>query len=407
MESRDMDIVKGSLEDISRPASTKLTGSRVSSVSLPHGHRISPSTSLSLLVLTKDAADIQSSSEDILINSSADLDEGQDADEENEGFKLLWAIEEMRRLDEVLFEKTRRLEEIRQQRKELRTKQWLEFLQSKPEGYSESAREALNTKLFLALEGPTEPEEEFDFVPVFETQIHDTRDQNLKPGEKRPNSLSESFEVGHEEVGEEQFESIHCGASKDKKKQKNIFKRNMERLSGEGDKVLSEQTVQERLAELLKDIEDEEEDCARGADSKEDMWAASVLPCQGYTPNPSQLEKLIDNDSKIRLLLSAYKFHAEQSSYPVFALSQGCGSDVGSKCDGDLQPGEKLLQDVKEWREQQRRLHEIDRQLEILGSGQDMTNEPPQVTEEQIHSLLDDDLTERWTQDPETNRATQ
>lgn len=47
-------------------------------------------------------------------------------------------------------------------------------------------------------------------------------------GEKRPGSSAESFEVGHEETGEEQFEGSHCGASKGKKKQKDFVKRNIE-----------------------------------------------------------------------------------------------------------------------------------------------------------------------------------
>ena len=47
-------------------------------------------------------------------------------------------------------------------------------------------------------------------------------------GEKRPSSLTESFEVGHEDTGEEQFEGSHCGASKGKKKQRDFVKRNIE-----------------------------------------------------------------------------------------------------------------------------------------------------------------------------------
>lgn len=47
-------------------------------------------------------------------------------------------------------------------------------------------------------------------------------------GEKRPSSLTESFEVGYEDIWEEQFEGGHCGASKGKKKQKDFVKRNIE-----------------------------------------------------------------------------------------------------------------------------------------------------------------------------------
>lgn len=54
-----MEIIRGSLDDISRPASSEQTGSRVSSVSLPHSDRICPTTPFALVVLTNDAADIQ------------------------------------------------------------------------------------------------------------------------------------------------------------------------------------------------------------------------------------------------------------------------------------------------------------------------------------------------------------
>ncbi|XP_044021833.1 fibrous sheath-interacting protein 1 isoform X5 [Siniperca chuatsi] len=371
-----MEIIRGSLDDISRPASSEQTGSRVSSVSLPHSDlRICPTTPFALVVLTNDSADvqIQSSSEETIINSSARApDKGQCqvdvTDEEREDSKLQRAIEEMRRLDEILSAKICKEKEVKRQRKELQAKLWQELLQNKPEGHCECVHEALNTRLFLALDAPTGTEEEDDFVPVFETQVpdceHNKDSQYLEQSGKRPDSSIESFEVGHEEIGEEQFEGSHCGASKGKKKQKDFVKRNIE----------------------------------------EDMWAVSVLTDQGYTPEPSDLEQLIDIDSKIRLLLPVEEFLSVQSSYKNLSMSQGHGSEVGWKCNGDPQPGEKVLQDIKERRGQEGRLQEIQQQLEILGQSHEMTNESPDLTEEQLLSLLDEcELTESWIQDLETN----
>ncbi|XP_051243048.1 fibrous sheath-interacting protein 1 isoform X2 [Dicentrarchus labrax] len=413
-----MEIIRGSLDDISRPASCEQTGSRVSSVSLHHSDRICPTTPFALVVLTNDAADtriqIQSSSEETIIHSSSrDPDKAQcqaDTDEEKEDFELQRAIEEMRQLDEILSAEICKEKEVKRQRKELQAKLWEELLNT-PEGHSECAHEALNTKLFLALEAPTGTEEEEDFVPVFETQVPDWEpnedSQYLEQSEKRPNSLTESFEVGHGETGEEQFEGSHCGASKGKKKQRDFVKRNIELVSGEGDQVLMTQAEKERLAELLQDVDEGEEDSARGVDSEEDMWAVSVLTRKGYTPEPSDLEQLINIDSKIRLLLPVEEFLSVQSSYTNLSMSQGHSSEVGWKCDGDPQPGEKVLQDIKERRGQERRLQEIQQQLEILGQGQEMTNESPDLTEEQLLSLLDEcELTESWTHDLETNDTT-
>ncbi|XP_042244340.1 fibrous sheath-interacting protein 1 isoform X1 [Thunnus maccoyii] len=397
-----MEIIRGSLEDISRPASSEQTGSRVSSVSLPHSDRLCPTTPFSLVVLTNDAADFQgqSSSEETIINSSTFCpDKGQCdveiTDEEKEDAKLQRAIEEMRRLDEILSAKICREKEVRRQRKELKAKLWQELLQNKPEGRSECPHEAVNTRLFLALEAPTGLEEEDDFVPVFKTQVSDCeQDRDRQHGglsEKRPDSTIESFEAGREETGEEQFEGSRYGASEGKKKQRDFVKRNIELVSGEGGQVLLTQAEKERLAELLQEIDEEEEDSARGADSEEDMWAVSVLTGQGYTPQPSDLEQLIDIDSKIRLLLPVEESLSVQSSYTNVSLSQGRGSEViGWKCDGDPQPGEKVLQDIKERRGQERRLQEIQQQLEMLGQGQEMTNESPDLTEEQLLILLDE-----------------
>lgn len=54
------------------------------------------------------------------------------------------------------------------------------------------------------------------------------------------------------------------------------------------------------------------------------MWAVSVLTGQGYTPQPSDLEQLIDIDSKIRLLLPVEESLSVQSSYTNISVSQVC-----------------------------------------------------------------------------------
>ncbi|XP_008287964.1 fibrous sheath-interacting protein 1 [Stegastes partitus] len=411
-----MEITRGSLDDISRPASSEPTGSRVSSVSLPHRDRICPTAPLSLLVLSNaDAADLQvsNSKESTTSNSSVGDPDKDDChtvatEDEDEDSKLQRAIWEMRRLDEILSAKICREKEIQRQRKELQAKLWQELQQNKPEGHSEGAHEALNTKLFLALEAPTGTEEEDDFVPVFETQVcdweHGRDDQRSEQSEKKPDSLTDSSEVGYKDKAEDQFEGSHCGASKGMNKQKDFVKRNIELVHGEGGQVFLTQAEKERLAELLREIDEEEEDSARGADSEETTWAVSALTGQGYTPEPSDLQQLIDIDSRIHHPFEG--FHSYTSSDTNLSASQGPGSRVGWKCIGDLQPGEKVLQDIKERRGQERRLREIQQQLEILGQGQEMTDGSPDLTEEQLLSLLDEcELTGRWSHDLETNDA--
>ncbi|XP_056282726.1 fibrous sheath-interacting protein 1 [Pseudoliparis swirei] len=406
-----MEIIRGSLDDISRPASSEHAGSRVSSVALPHCDRTGPTTPCSLVVLTNDTADIQSqiSSEGATINSAA---RGPDksqcpigvTDEENDDSKLQGAIEDMRRLDEILSAKICTEKEVRRRRKDLQAKLWHEFLQNTPEGHSECAQEAMNTRLFLALEAPTGTEEEDDFVPVFETQVphceHNRDGQHLEQSQKKPASWTGSSERSREDTEEEQFEDSHCGASKSKNKQKDFVKRNIELVSGEEDHSRLTQAENERLAKLLQEVDEGEEGRPRGTDSEEDMWAVSVPTGLGYTPEPSHLEQLTDIDSKIRLF-------SVQSSYTSLSMSQGRDSEDGWKCSGDRQPGEKVLQDIKERRWQERRLQEIQQQLEILNQVQEMTNGAPDLTEEQLLLLLDEcELTDSVTQDLETNDTT-
>lgn len=59
---------------------------------------------------------------------------------------------------------------------------------------------------------------------------------------------------------------------------------------------------------------------------------------------------------------------------------QGHGSEVSWKCDGDPQPGEKVLLDIKVRRGLEWRLQEIQQQLEILGQSHEMT-----VSSKQLH----------------------
>ncbi|XP_035761805.1 fibrous sheath-interacting protein 1 isoform X2 [Neolamprologus brichardi] len=373
-----MEITRGTLDDISRPASSEQTASRVSSVSLPQSDRICPTAPFSLVVLPSDAPDAQipNSSEETTVHSSVtcpgkdqshvDASEGQ-----NEHFKLQRAIEGIKRLDEILSAKIFKLKEVRRQRKEFQAKLWQEFKQNKPEGHSGCAQEALNTRLFLALEVPEGTDEDNNVIPVFDTQIpeheQNGNNQHLEPSKKRPDSLIRSFEGDYEDTREDQFERSHSGDSKGMNKQKDFVKKNIE----------------------------------------ETMWAVSVPTVQGYTPEPSDLEQLIDIDSKIGLLLPVEEFHSVHSSYTNLTMSQGLGSELSWKCDGDPQPGEKVLQDIKERRGQERRLQEIQRQLELLGQSQEMTNESPDLTEEQLLCLMDGcELAESWSQDLEMNDST-
>lgn len=55
-----------------------------------------------------------------------------------------------------------------------------------------------------------------------------------------------------------------------------------------------------------------------------DIWAGSDLTGQGYIPEPSDLEQLMDIDSKIQFRLPVKEFLSECGSYTNLSVPQVC-----------------------------------------------------------------------------------
>ncbi|XP_062326289.1 fibrous sheath-interacting protein 1 [Osmerus eperlanus] len=176
-----------------------------------------------------------------------------------------------------------------------------------------------------------------------------------------------------------------CGVLRSNKKQ-DFVKKNIKLVSGAGALVAMTQQEETRLAELLKDIQEEEEGTGPAAWEGEG-WVVRV-PCgHGYTPEPALLDQLLHLDSRLQLLLPVEDFLSVRSPYPDHNLPQvrlAGWERRGSR------PGEKVLQDIRERRDQERRLEQIQQQLENLGQGQERTSEPPGLLEEQLRTLLEE-----------------
>ncbi|XP_075874500.1 fibrous sheath-interacting protein 1 [Nelusetta ayraudi] len=295
----------------------------------------------------------------------------------------------MTRLDGILYRVTCKERETKRQRRELQAKLWDDLMKNRPENHAESAHEALNTKLFLALEAQCGTEEKDDFLPVFPTQIPEW-ELSFQHSEKNPRSSVESLEEeDHQGAGEEPLGGSHGAAPRGTKKQKDFVRRNTEQHASREDDDLT-QADRERLTELLQEIDREEEDGAKGADSEGDTCAESgLMSGGGYMPEPSEQDQLMEIDSKIQQL-SVKEFVPSQDSSTNLSLSQGRGAEASWKCDWGRQPAERVLQDIKAWRGLEQRLREIQQQLDVLGQSQEMTSELPDLTEEQLLSLLDE-----------------
>uniref|UniRef100_W5N3Z0 Fibrous sheath-interacting protein 1 n=1 Tax=Lepisosteus oculatus TaxID=7918 RepID=W5N3Z0_LEPOC len=288
-----MDIRKGSLDAISRPASScrSRPGSRASGAALQERGRVSSSSSGSLVVLTPEAAEVQ--------------DNFDESDEENEDPELQKAIRKMKKLDNILAQKVSREREVKKHGKKMRLKLWEELQSTKLEGVSESHDEAENTKLFLALTSSKSSSEDVDFIPVFDTQIpvHDNQCKS-----------TETSRVCPDEDKSDLAARGQCDFNRGKKKQ-DFVKKNIEMAKDAGNQVLMTDEEKKRLAELLKDIDKDGNAELPNDEGDPTLWALRITAGEGYTPEPTELDQLLEIDSKLQVLLSPEDFLSLHSPY--------------------------------------------------------------------------------------------
>uniref|UniRef100_A0A3B1J6C1 Fibrous sheath-interacting protein 1 n=1 Tax=Astyanax mexicanus TaxID=7994 RepID=A0A3B1J6C1_ASTMX len=377
-----MDITKGILEEISRPASSERSrpGSRVSSISLSELGRVSVESPRSLEVLSTETPSTQADSG---IEKDEDLDcpsensaPGQDvSDEETEDTQLQKAIKKMKRLDRRLALAIRNEEEVKKRGRELHQKLWQELQDLKSEMKAECSDQVENTRSFLALMSSSSCSEEMEFVPVFGTQVPDesTASCPLSRENKEVGGHAESsgsLDGGRKVRQDKQTDSRETTDGNSKHRQ-DFIQTNIELA---GDAVRMTQREKERLQELLKDIEEEEEaydDPLANPEADFSLWTVPTTSGEGYTPQPAELDQLLHIDARLQLLLPVEDFFCVRSPYTDRSLTQcGLQGSDGERGEERRPPGERVLRDMRESRGQEERLREIQQQLQLLGLGQ-------------------------------------
>ncbi|XP_047677294.1 fibrous sheath-interacting protein 1 [Tachysurus fulvidraco] len=259
-----MDITKGNLDDISRPASSESSrpGSRVSSVVLSEGVRMIPDRTGALEVLSSELTETQvqqNIEENILDFPSENMVSDQDVSEkENKYLELQEAIMEMERLDRILTSVTLEEVAVRKEGKELHRQLWKDIKDHNPESCSVCS-EAENTN-----NTSKDCSEEMDYEPVFGTQVPDQgtdlicRPENTVSGSEVGvhGKSSNSVEVGAEIKEVTMTESRQRVTVKNKNGQ-DFIKKNIELVSNAGSSVTLTEEEQKRLDELLKYIDEE------------------------------------------------------------------------------------------------------------------------------------------------------
>ncbi|XP_072720505.1 fibrous sheath-interacting protein 1 isoform X2 [Ciconia boyciana] len=309
------------------------------------------------------------------LTNSSNLEDSEETDVDPQ---MQAAIKKMNKLDAILAKKHFKERAIKKQGKEMRAKLWEELQSISTTG---SHEEMENTKLFLALisswQGTADPshaKEDEICTSVFHTQInledydcHKPQHNQDYPSEIETNEFLNQAEKMH---------------SKSKNNQ-DFIKKNIELAKDSGNQIVMLEGERKRLIELLKDTEDgiELPDFEEGVSD----WVARG---EGYTPEPMEFHHLNEIDIKLQVLLSDGVFSAISSSCakPPSQIYQE--SLVYANRSLEAVPGEKVLRDNKEQRDQQNRLKEIDHQLKSLE--RNLTEEQTGLSEEQLKTLLEE-----------------
>ncbi|KAH0620585.1 hypothetical protein JD844_021212, partial [Phrynosoma platyrhinos] len=256
---------------------------------------------------------------------------------------ILKAIKKMKKLDEILANKQSQERAIKKQGRELRRKLWEEFQCTTSRSSSVITEEVENTSRFLALASPlpetldsSAVEEDQVFVSVFHTQLNPENyaysGRQSKQGIRYINIFA--FQI-----------AFFIQLAKDSANQ-----------------VVMLEEEKKRLTELLKETEDDTNELQ--VNEKEATgW---LVPGEGYTPEPVEYRHLAEINAKLEVVISDGDLSAVHNSCSEVPIQIYQESLAYANRKLETIPGEKVLRDTKEERDQQNRLKEIDQQLKIL-----------------------------------------
>nr|XP_042131878.1 fibrous sheath-interacting protein 1 isoform X6 [Peromyscus maniculatus bairdii] len=403
-----MDVIKGNLDGISKPASSSRSrpGSRSSNASLevlspePGAFKIDMVNKLNP---SKEDHSSSSSVEDrrnscddkwagysentspAQEGSAEDPDLTQQMVPEHSGVlggpdaQLQNAIRKMHRLDKILAKRQCREKEVKKQGAEMRMKLWEELRSAKNTEDLENDEESENTKRFLCLTSksagtagePLHCEPEDSFFSVFHTQIPPENYENcvVQTIKKDFTCDVEKNEplIKTEKKAFSNTEKIELRS----KPSQDFIKRNIELAKSSRSPVVMIDRERKRLDELLKGLDDTDS----GLSSSESDQCGWLVPGEGYTLAATDSQQLAQIDTKLQ--------EFSVVSPTVFSLYPGLESQSNKEPDPDEErnteptPGEKILQESKEQRDQKSRLRAIDGKLREIN---EQVEECPVIT---------------------------
>ncbi|XP_019643800.1 PREDICTED: fibrous sheath-interacting protein 1-like [Branchiostoma belcheri] len=300
---------------------------------------------------------------------------GEDNEETIEDPKLRAAIKKMEKLDRILAKKVLREKEVKRQRMDLFKRLKDEMGDIKPEGRDEQKEVSHNTMKFLALAPP------------------DSHNQGGQSSRTASQQSSVTGAAGGKEDQRRRRRAKKKTSSKEEgstdKEKPDFIKRNIQLASDANSLIAMTDDEKKRLEELLENIDTEEDNQA--GDTPVNPFQLSLVPGTGFTPEEDDIKALRDIDSKLQVLLPPHDYESICSSPRNYNIQNDelfQMTDLRSSLDV-MQLGERVLRDTRQVRDQQHRLHDIERELEELQTQVEQEMESPSLSEFQLQALLD------------------
>ncbi|XP_069773183.1 fibrous sheath-interacting protein 1 [Narcine bancroftii] len=343
---------------------------------------------------SEDHLPIQDQTKSLKIES--DNYKEEDFTDSAEDSQLEDAIAKMKTLDKILVMKEEKERQVKKQGEELRKKLWEELENRKSEGMVEYPEVAENEMRFLALT-PGGNGEELTVPSIFHTQLP------IVHYEMKTNEQDQGYQDCAEEV---KLPSAACSKNVQKEtssrvapqnKIKDFIKKNIELAKEAKNPVLLTDDEKRRLAELLKNIDVE----ISNNDDASMPWAVTVAERDGYTSEPMDQQQLAEVDAKLQVYLLT-----EDIPMIISSRSSEQTWNYQSSMDSfsEIGPGEEVLVQLRDEREQHLRMGEIERQLKCLETSVefkdlwnivflgniDMSDGMVDLPKDKLTSLLDD-----------------
>ncbi|XP_042320435.1 fibrous sheath-interacting protein 1 isoform X2 [Sceloporus undulatus] len=220
-------------------------------------------------------------------------------------------------------------------------------------------------------------EEDEVFVSVFHTQIN-SENYAYSGRQSKQGCLSES----RTRSSMKKMENINKKSEASCKSSPNFVKKNIEMAKDSANQVVMLEEEKKRLTELLKDTEEETSEL-QVIEKDTTGW---LVPGEGYTPEPVEYRHLTEINAKLEVVTSNGDLAAVHNSCSEVPSQIYQESLAYANRNLETIPGEKVLRDTKEERDQQNRLKEIDQQLKILEGTPDVL---PYLSGEQLNALLE------------------